>query len=189
MNRQAVTRFVARLAKRAGVTKHISPHSLRHSFITAAQLGTVVSGASFDVVEYRVGMRDKGLRTAAWGSPRGPGSPCPVGVSTGPVALDATIWHPAPVAVGAGPTRRIHPDGRCSILRRRHAPTRSIVQWGITAELFLQTTTMLREALGDERLRELRAEGGAMDDDSVVTLTLDAVTRARASVHPSTPPR
>ena len=26
----------ARLAKRAGVTKHISPHSLRHSFITAA---------------------------------------------------------------------------------------------------------------------------------------------------------
>ena len=25
-----------RLAKRAGITKHISPHSLRHSFITAA---------------------------------------------------------------------------------------------------------------------------------------------------------
>ena len=36
MNRHAATRIVHRLAKRAGITKHISPHSLRHSFITAA---------------------------------------------------------------------------------------------------------------------------------------------------------
>jgi integrase/recombinase XerD len=36
MNRHAATRIVRRLAKKAGVTKHISPHSLRHSFITAA---------------------------------------------------------------------------------------------------------------------------------------------------------
>ena len=36
MNRHAATRIVRRLAKRAGISKHISPHSLRHSFITAA---------------------------------------------------------------------------------------------------------------------------------------------------------
>ena len=36
LNRHAATRIVRRLAKRAGITKHISPHSLRHSFITAA---------------------------------------------------------------------------------------------------------------------------------------------------------
>jgi integrase/recombinase XerD len=36
LNRHAATRIVNRLAKRAGITKHISPHSLRHSFITAA---------------------------------------------------------------------------------------------------------------------------------------------------------
>jgi site-specific recombinase XerD len=36
MDRHAATRIVRRLAKRAGITKHISPHSLRHSFITAA---------------------------------------------------------------------------------------------------------------------------------------------------------
>jgi integrase/recombinase XerD len=36
MNRHAATRIVRRLATRAGVTKHISPHSLRHIFTTAA---------------------------------------------------------------------------------------------------------------------------------------------------------
>jgi site-specific recombinase XerD len=36
MNRHAATRIVRRLARRAGITKHIPPHSLRHSFITAA---------------------------------------------------------------------------------------------------------------------------------------------------------
>ena len=36
LNRQAATRIVVRLAKQAGVCKHISPHSLRHRFITAA---------------------------------------------------------------------------------------------------------------------------------------------------------
>jgi site-specific recombinase XerD len=36
LNRHAATRIVNCLAKRAGITKHIPPHSLRHSFITAA---------------------------------------------------------------------------------------------------------------------------------------------------------
>ncbi len=36
MDRYAADRMVKRLAKRAGVNKRISPHSLRHSFITAA---------------------------------------------------------------------------------------------------------------------------------------------------------
>ena len=36
MDRYAADRTVKRLARRAGVTKRISPHSLRHSFITAA---------------------------------------------------------------------------------------------------------------------------------------------------------
>ena len=36
MNRHAASRIVRRVATKAGITKHLSPHSLRHSFITAA---------------------------------------------------------------------------------------------------------------------------------------------------------
>jgi integrase len=36
MDRYAADRMVKRLASRAGIAKRISPHSLRHSFITAA---------------------------------------------------------------------------------------------------------------------------------------------------------
>lgn len=51
MDRYAADRTVKRLTKRAGITKRISPHSLRHSFITAAldagvPLGDVQEAAS-----------------------------------------------------------------------------------------------------------------------------------------------
>lgn len=36
MNRHQAARVVRRIAKHAGIAKNISPHSLRHSFITAA---------------------------------------------------------------------------------------------------------------------------------------------------------
>ena len=36
MNCNAATRIVRRLAKRAGISKEVSPHPLRHGFITAA---------------------------------------------------------------------------------------------------------------------------------------------------------
>ena len=36
MDRYAADRMVKRLARRGGITKQISPHCLRHSFITAA---------------------------------------------------------------------------------------------------------------------------------------------------------
>lgn len=36
MDRYAATKIVKRVAKRAGITKKVSPHSLRHSFVTAA---------------------------------------------------------------------------------------------------------------------------------------------------------
>jgi len=39
LDRHGATRIVRRVARRAGIIKHISPHSLRHSFITALDAG------------------------------------------------------------------------------------------------------------------------------------------------------
>ena len=36
MDRNSAARLVRRICRRAGITKRITPHSLRHSFITAA---------------------------------------------------------------------------------------------------------------------------------------------------------
>ena len=45
----------------------VTGHQFRHTLGTRLKLGTVASGASFDVVEYRVGIRDKGFGTATCG--------------------------------------------------------------------------------------------------------------------------
>jgi hypothetical protein len=55
---------------------------------------------------------------------------------------------------------------------------------GIIADLRRQTTAILRDALGDARLRELRSQGEAMDDDQIVAIALDAIARAQAAVQP-----
>jgi hypothetical protein len=54
---------------------------------------------------------------------------------------------------------------------------------GVIAELRQQTTAILRGALGETRLRELRAAGAAMDDDHLVALALDAVVRTQAAAN------
>ncbi|MGC8513853.1 MAG: tyrosine-type recombinase/integrase [Acidimicrobiales bacterium] len=47
LDRHGAARIVRRVARRAGVAKPIGPHTLRHAFITAAQMSDVVVGASF----------------------------------------------------------------------------------------------------------------------------------------------
>src|SRR5262245_59445721 len=47
LDRHGAARVVHRVARRAGITKPVGPHTLRHAFITAAQMGRVVFGASF----------------------------------------------------------------------------------------------------------------------------------------------
>jgi predicted ATPase/class 3 adenylate cyclase len=48
---------------------------------------------------------------------------------------------------------------------------------GLIADVYRQTSGLLRDALGEAGLRELRAEGAGMDDDRVVAIALDIITR------------
>ena len=54
MDRRGVDRIVKRLAKKAGITKRVSPHSLRHTFITLA----LDAGVSVRDVQNSVGHAD-----------------------------------------------------------------------------------------------------------------------------------
>lgn len=45
-------------------------------------------------------------------------------------------------------------------------------------QLRRDTSGLLREALGEARLRELRAQGAAMDDDHAVAYALEVIARA-----------
>jgi integrase/recombinase XerD len=47
LDRHGAGRIVRRVARRAGIAKNVGPHTLRHAFITAAQVSIVASGASF----------------------------------------------------------------------------------------------------------------------------------------------
>jgi integrase/recombinase XerD len=47
LDRHGAGRIVRRTARRAGITKPVGPHTLRHAFITAAQMSGVAPDASF----------------------------------------------------------------------------------------------------------------------------------------------
>jgi len=60
MNRHAAARIVARVTRKAGVDKHISPHCLRHSFITAG----LDAGISLRDMQHAA--RHSDTRTTSW---------------------------------------------------------------------------------------------------------------------------
>jgi integrase len=47
LNRHGAGRIIRRVARRAGISKKVGPHTLRHAFITDAQIGGVASDDSF----------------------------------------------------------------------------------------------------------------------------------------------
>jgi Phage integrase family len=68
LDRHGAARIVRRVTRRAGISKQVSPHTLRHAFITAAQMGIVASEASFGIfceralpaAQHGAGKRDPG---------------------------------------------------------------------------------------------------------------------------------
>jgi integrase/recombinase XerD len=67
LDRHGAGRIVRRVARRAAISKPIGPHTLRHAFITAAQMSRVASDASFPGKREDGAARDSGpcLPTAA----------------------------------------------------------------------------------------------------------------------------
>jgi len=47
LDRHGAGRIVRRIARRTGIGKSVTPHTLRHAFITAAQMGRIAFDATF----------------------------------------------------------------------------------------------------------------------------------------------
>ena len=100
------------------------------------------------------------------------------------VARALAPGHPESAAVLQGAARRLVPAVRApgstelaganAISPAGAAPSSA----SLVTELRRQTTAALRNALGETRLHQLRAEGEAMDDDHAVAYALDAIDRA-----------
>jgi hypothetical protein len=55
---------------------------------------------------------------------------------------------------------------------------------GLIAGVYRETSGILRETVGEARLRELRAEGATIDDEQIVDVALGAITRAQSARRP-----
>src|SRR5262249_48599736 len=100
------------------------------------------------------------------------------------VARAVTPTAPAPAAVPQGAARSSPPavpppppttPGPPSDGARARPP----VPASFVTELRRETTAMLRDALGEQRLRLLRSEGEAMSSDDAVAYALNAITHAQ----------
>jgi predicted ATPase len=96
---------------------------------------------------------------------------------------------PETAAVLQGATRKLMsslsvPPLATNRSREPAPPTATTGEGGTIPELRRETTSILRATLGEARLRELRSQGEAMDDNDVVRLTLDTIARAKSAARP-----
>ena len=84
----AALRIVRKVARQAGITKKLGPHTLRHAFITAAQMGRIASDASFGRSgEHALPAAQRAALRPAWRA----------GAAGGAVTCDVSGWlHQTP---------------------------------------------------------------------------------------------
>ena len=96
LDRHGAGRIVRKIAHRAGIGKAVTPHTLGHAFITAAQVSRVASAASFGSLREHAlpGLQRTALRRPLLaGPPRGCGD---LGLH-GPSGSDATMMQLIPL--------------------------------------------------------------------------------------------
>jgi hypothetical protein len=98
LDRHGAARIVRRVTQRAGVTKHVGPHTLRHAFITAAldagvPLRDVQEAASH--VDPRTTMRYAVPGRAWTGTPPTPSPPMSPGQQGSSQPRSKTAWPPS----------------------------------------------------------------------------------------------
>jgi integrase/recombinase XerD len=117
LDRHAAGRIVRKTARRAGTGKPVTPHTLRHAFITAAQGRGVASDATFRGWREGGAARDAGPGAVGWRS-RPPNEPA------GQDGRDRTVLRQMPGCcvhsrctrvqhVAARATKKRSDDGRC----------------------------------------------------------------------------
>jgi integrase len=83
LDRHGAGRIVRKVARRAGIAKSVTPHTLRHAFITAAQVSGVASAASFGGSrEHALPAAQRAARRPAWRA----------GAAGGAVTCDVSSW-------------------------------------------------------------------------------------------------
>jgi hypothetical protein len=80
-----------------------------------------------------------------------------------------------------GAARRLAPASASGVQTAHRPPPAESPSGGTSflTEIRHRTTAALSHTLGEERLRELRAQGAASDEDHAVAHALDAIARAR----------
>jgi Phage integrase family len=97
----AATRIVKRLARAAGITKRISPHSLRHCFITAALDAGVPLRDVQDAASHADPRTTSATTEPATASTATPPTSCPPSSPAQPVAASASDPPGAPIPGGS----------------------------------------------------------------------------------------
>jgi len=169
LDRHGAARIVRRAARQAGIAKPVGPHTLRHAFITAAQMSRIASDASFS------SLRDQALpavQRAALSQPRGNESPftMPELGCHHALASARTMLHPV----------RLQPTPACCSWHNQKAQRQGQTPQPLVrgAHLFSRVGTLLSTSF-DAGVPLRDVQEAASHDDPRTTMRYD---RARTSL-------